>query len=107
MIYTFNFTIQLQKRKILVCVTLTHCYGPWDTLVAMKHNHGCFYQKSVGKDHQCIMRISTKSLYLILSACVSSSISSASSTCHVTCNERPMTGKGRHDGSLAQVEKET
>ena len=25
------------------------CYGPWDTLVAMKHNHGCFYQNSVGK----------------------------------------------------------
>ena len=20
----------------------------------MKHNHGCFYQKLVGKDHQCI-----------------------------------------------------
>ena len=43
------------------------CYGPWDTLVGMKHNHGCFYQKSVGKDHQCIMRISITSVYLILS----------------------------------------
>ena len=38
------------------------CYGLWDTFVAFKHDHECFYQKLVGKDHQCIMWIRNTSV---------------------------------------------